>query len=266
MLTPIYHFIKTDLYKHILLNAAAGEIEPGVTNEHVSAANDEFHLVLSEAYNNARNDLERAYVGYVKTLFSDEWNDAGDYLDSVFELTSCGRNEQWTQILSIPSGRANQALEFFNNMSTCDPLSTIPWINAAMASLYFGDPAQALSIADTAIERVGFTPLLERTRFQALLAADQLEDAQQSLQNLSGRAHTIGQLGLYAALGDREAAAALINVLYEQSDQVISGELPGKNGVEPQFSSNTAETGAVRPIGVFRFAADSLCYLILTLE
>jgi TolB-like protein/DNA-binding winged helix-turn-helix (wHTH) protein len=186
---PAY-FIQADLYTHILLNAAAGESGAYVSDDYVATADREFRQTLKAAYETARNDLERAYVGSVKVLFSDNWAEAGDYLDRVFGLTSCGRHEEWTQILSIPFGRADKALTFFRNMTKCDPLSTIPWINAAMASLYAGDPGQALSLTDTAIEKVGFTPLLERTRFEALLGAGKLEEAQQSLQNLSGRAHT----------------------------------------------------------------------------
>ncbi len=232
-LVPVFwpaHFVKTDLYTHILLNAAAGESQPTLSAEYIDRADDELNATLTAAYDGARNDKERAYVGVVKTLFSNDWTDAASYLGRAFELANCGRNEQWTQVLSVPFGQARQARQLYYKNMECDPIAQIAWVNAAMASLYLGEASQALSIIDTAKGKIGFTLLLERTRFEALLAAGRFDEANQTLQNLSGRVRMIEQIGLHAALGERRAAKELTELLYKQSSDFSSGELAAPLG------------------------------------
>jgi TolB-like protein/DNA-binding winged helix-turn-helix (wHTH) protein len=223
-------FVKTDLYTHILLNAAAGESQPNLSAEYIDRADDELARILAAAYDGARDDKERAYVGVVKTLFSNNWTDAVSYLDRAFKLANCGRYEQWTQVLSVPYGQARQARQLYQKNMKCDPIAHIAWVNAAMASLYLGEAAQALSIIDAAKEKVGFTPLLERTRFEALLAAGRFDDANQTLQNLSGKVRMIEQVGLHAALGEGGAAKQLAEALYQQSSEISSSELAAPLG------------------------------------
>ncbi len=262
------HFVKTDLYTHILLNAAAGESQPNLSAEYIDRADDELAKILAAAYDGARNDKERAYVGVVKTLFSNDWTDAVSYLSRAFELSNCGRHEQWTQVLSVPFGQARQARQLYYKNVECDPIVQIAWVNAAMASLYLGEAPRALSILGAAKGKVGFTPLLERTRFEALLAAGRYEEANQALQNLSGRVRIIEQIGLHAALGEGGAAKQLAEALYQQSSEISSGELAAPLGnradalilsISPLLGERDAANAAAaridaRPFGSARLA------------
>ena len=212
------HFVQTDLYTHVLLNAAAGNPQSDLSVMTVEDASREFRTLLSTAYDAARNDLERAYVGAVATLYSDDWSNAGEYLDRIFATRRCAIDEQWTQILSTAFGRAQAARDFFDHTTRCAPFFTIQWVNAAMARLYLGDPAGALDTIEEAKARVGFNPLLERTRFEALLAAGRLDAAEETLQQLNGRVRMIEQIGMHAMRAERDRAEALAQKLYAEGE------------------------------------------------
>ncbi|NOX82852.1 MAG: hypothetical protein GXP06_07680 [Alphaproteobacteria bacterium] len=262
------HFVKTDLYTHILLNAASGESQPDVSSALIEDAGSRLAKILEVSYQNARDDEKRAYVGIVQTLFSDDWADAGDYLDRVFRLTECGRYEQWLQVLAVPFGRAEQAHQFYMDITECDPHTTLMWINAAMASLFVDEAQQALAIIENSKKKVDFSPLLERTRFEALLAAGRFEEANQTLQNLSGRVRIIEQIGLHAALGEGAAAKQLAEALYQQSSEISSAELAAPLGnradalilsIAPLLGERDAANAAAaridaRPFGSARLA------------
>ncbi|NNE39285.1 MAG: hypothetical protein HKN14_00035 [Marinicaulis sp.] len=226
---PAY-FVQSDLYTHVLLDAASGQSlsdGPHLTPENASS---EFNELLKTAYFAARSDLERAYVGSVRALFSDDWSDAGSYLDAILSTRSCAIDEQWTQILSITFGRTEKARRFFEHTTRCAPAYNIQWINAAMASLYLHDSDRALSILEEGKTHTGFNLLLERTRFQAYLAGGRAGDAQRLLKNFSGRARTIEQIHLFAFRGERDAASRLAARLYVHESDETFDDLAGPLG------------------------------------
>lgn len=226
---PAY-FVQTDLYTHILLDAAAGDAPSDAAAISPETASAEFQELLSMAYDAARSDLERAYVGAVQALFSDDWSDAGIYLDTVLATTSCAIDEQWTQILSVAFGRAEAAQRFFEHTTQCAPLYNIQWINAAMASLYQGHTDEALALIEAGKARVGFNLLLERTRFEVLLAAGRFDEAEMVLNNFSGRARIIEEIGLNAARGERDAAVRVADRLFQESGDETFDDLAGPLG------------------------------------
>ncbi|MEO1250839.1 MAG: winged helix-turn-helix domain-containing protein [Pseudomonadota bacterium] len=226
---PAY-FVQTDLYTHILLDAASGWSDSHAPHHTPETASAEFSSLLKTAYAAARSDLERAYVGAIRSLFSDDWSAAGSYLDTVLATESCAIDEQWTQILSIAFGRAEKARRFFEHTTRCAPAYNIQWINAAMASLYLNDPDRAQSILEEGKVHAGFNPLLERTRLQAYLAAGRDDDAEQLLNNFSGRARTIEQISLHAFRNEREAASRLAAQLYAYDGDESFDDLAGPLG------------------------------------
>jgi adenylate cyclase len=210
------HLHSADLYSHILLDLAAGVDPASMPPAEVSRARAEQERRLREAWRAAPNQSARDFIEITRRVFTDDWTGLGALLLRGFEHTEACGFDQW-QHQAMAFGMAEPARDFFLRATRCNALDEPHWVHAAMASLYAGDAALALEIAERGLEVAHVTGFgLEGVRLESLIALGRLDEARASLPRLDGSTNTSleeGESWIAAARGDRATLQALTHQL-----------------------------------------------------
>jgi adenylate cyclase len=210
------HLHSADLYSHILLDLASGVDPESLPLAEVARARAEQERRLREASRVAPNQAARDFVEITRRVFSDDWTGLGALLLRSFEHTEACGFDQWNH-QAMAFGMAEPARDFFLRATRCNALEEPHWVHAAMASLYAGNAAQALEIAERGLEVTHVTGFgLEEVRLQALIALGRMDEARASLPRLDGSTNTSreeGEAWIAAARGDRATLQTLTHRL-----------------------------------------------------
>jgi adenylate cyclase len=210
------HLHSADLYSHILLDLASGVDPESLPPAEVFRARAEQERRLREASRVAPNQAARDFVEITRRVFSDDWTGLGALLLRSFEHTEACGFDQWNH-QAMAFGMAEPARDFFLRATRCNALEEPHWVHAAMASLYAGNAAQALEIAERGLEVTHVTGFgLEEVRLQALIALGRMDEARASLPRLDGSTNTSreeGEAWIAAARGDRATLQTLTHRL-----------------------------------------------------
>lgn len=206
-------FHSADLYSHMLLVLAAGVDPDALPPEEMARAREEHERRLREASRAAPSQAARDYIEVTRMLFSDDWTGLAALMRRAYEHTEACGYDQWMHVAGPAFGMAEAARELFLRATRCNGLDESNWLHAATASLYAGDAARALELADRGLEVADIEGYgLQGGRLISLLALERYDEASASLSGLSGSLNTsrlLGEAWLAAARGDREALDAV---------------------------------------------------------
>jgi len=195
-----------DLYSHILLSQANGELVGSITEDDIEAAPENFRRNYDLAIRHAGNAGQRGSAEHDAALVLGNWNGLSALVDRSLATTGC-RTAYWTHLTSAPFGKAQDLAQAFSRTAECNPLWQRSWLHIAQARLWDGDITGALSTAETGMEFVQHE-WLTRTYIMGLTADGQTARAKQlaSTHLRSDREQLISKFMVAAIEGDASAA------------------------------------------------------------
>jgi len=216
-----YH--SADLYTHILLELAAGVDPATLPAKEVARAREQHEQHLREALRAAPNAAARDFVEITRKSASDDWTGLGALVRRAMDHTEACSFDQWMHVAGPAFGMAEPARQFFLRAARCNALDESNWLHAAINSIYTGDAAQALEIAERGLEVANVTGFgLEEIRLESLLALGRFDEARAALSRLDGSINfnrAKGEAWIAAARGDRAALDDLRQRLMRPSNQ-----------------------------------------------
>ena len=201
------HRLHSDLYAHLLQNAAYGE---DISAAEQDRAVQQLMADLNNGIRSATSPSRRLAITYDKALFAGQWNSLTAIVDEIASLEECSE-PGWMDITAVPFGQARDYLAISEREIKCDPLSYGGWRSAADSHLWLGDPDAAIQVATEGSEKTSHETMLN-TLFSATLSAGRFDEAE-SLIVLSGSADgnmAIWRLTLAAARGDAKQTERLL--------------------------------------------------------
>ncbi len=138
----------TDLYSHILMSQANGELDGTITDDDVKYALENLRRNYELVVRYAGDASQRLSVEHDSALVLGNWNGLSALVDSSLSTTGCVA-AYWIHFSSAAFGKARNLKEAFQRLATCDPLLTRSWRIMAEAQLWEGDLAGAISTAGT---------------------------------------------------------------------------------------------------------------------
>lgn len=241
------HRLYTDLYAHTLIDSAYGE---DLSDEERKTAYARMEASYDTAISTAIGAGQRLTTAYDKALLTGHWNELSPIFDEVTRQTGCV-DLGWLDLLNIPFGRAAEFRELSLRVAECDPLNYSGWRGASFASLWLGDAAAAIEIAE---EGRGKSPhaLLTLALFRAYVSAGRFDDAESLvLRDVTiSSTQAIMRIQLAAATGDKQLSESLFrsNVITDEIDDeylIPTAAIVGDHELANRFA---AEVDA-RPFG-----------------
>lgn len=180
-------FHSADLYTHILLELAAGVDPATVPPDEVARAREQHEQRLREASRAAPNAAARDFVEITRKSVSDDWTGLAALVRGAFDHTEACSFDQWMHVAGPAFGMAEPAREFWLRAARCNALDESNWLHAAITSIYAGDAARALEIAERGLEVANVTGFgLEEIRLESLIALGRLDEARAALSRQEG--------------------------------------------------------------------------------
>jgi len=208
----------TDLYVHMLMDDAIGQINKGVTEQDLAEAPDKIMMDLTMAAENARNFAERNNIEFDLAFLSGDWRGLPGYIDRFLADDGCD-SATWAPGIIAVSGLAARYTERARQVRKCDPMRSHSWFDESRAFLWAGNPQEALKVAREGLEVAprGWLPI-------ALVRALVANGLYEEVDNAVATQFRVAEDGLMskvlksAAMGNREAASALYEQLRQQPD------------------------------------------------
>jgi adenylate cyclase len=200
------YIVSSDLHTHILISRASGELNGNITQEDLANAPAAIRANYDKALHYTNDDMQRAVVEFDRSLLLGEWRGLAMRSDLAFTAQGC-QIALWPQLVSGAFGRAQSLFNAYERVAVCDPLRASSWIHMVRASLWLGQPVQAIRTAETGLKSSSHDWVLE-SYILALNAAGRAEEASAAastrLQNESSMLIT---KSLLAAMNGDKAAA-----------------------------------------------------------
>jgi TolB-like protein len=167
------HFLRTDLYGHIIYNNAIGLIP--ASPEVLESSLAEILSSLAQAARYAPTEGQRLFIEAERAEFSSDWSGIPEKFDRAFQFTDC-IPVNWVGSLAGIFGWADQLSTLFQRNLRCDPLSGLWATFVGQNELWAGRPQAALEASERHLREVGFNPWVDDARFSALLATGKYRD------------------------------------------------------------------------------------------
>ncbi|MCJ7814450.1 MAG: hypothetical protein MUP31_00215 [Xanthomonadales bacterium] len=167
----------SDLYSHILMSQANGELDGAITDDDVKSAPENLRRNYERVVRHAGNAGQRLSVEHDSALVLGNWNGLSALVDRTLSTTGC-EAAYWVHLSSAAFGKAQELIEAFTRTAACDPLLTRPWHLMTGARVWDGDIAGALSTAETGM-KVSQSEWLTRWYIVALASDGQVDKASQ---------------------------------------------------------------------------------------
>jgi len=196
----------SDLYIHILLSHANGELDGTITENDVQNAPENLRRNYDLAVHYAKNDGERLSAEHDRALVLGHWNGLSALTDRALATPGCDAG-YWIQLTSAAFGKSRNLLDAFSRIAACDPLSIRSWVQMTIASLWLGDLSLALTTAEKGMNSVQ-SEWLTRTYILALARSGRVTEANQmaSTHLRSDSEQLIAKFMVAAAVGDADRA------------------------------------------------------------
>jgi TolB-like protein len=203
------HVSHSDLFTHILISNANGELDGNIMPEDIENAPAALKLDLENAVRSAANIESRLAAEFDLALTLGEWRGLSSLSERSLQQPGCN-SANWSQLASSAFGRAQLARDAFSQLAVCDPMLYRPWAQLIRAHLWLGEPQSAIESVDSRLLDIDHQWIIS-AYVTALAAVGRGEEAEQvisgSLRKESERlfSNTI----LAAQLGNEETAAEL---------------------------------------------------------
>ena len=136
----------SDLFIHMLNDAAVGRTNVGVTEEDLTNAYPSAIADYEAATRHARTPQMRLMTELDLAFLSGNWRGLSGRVERVLAEPGClGAN--WMPTIAALIGYAEQDRDRAKTRLACDPLRSLSWFNLARATLWAGDKVEALRLA-----------------------------------------------------------------------------------------------------------------------
>ncbi len=196
----------SDLYSHILLSQANGELDGTITESDIQNAPENLRRNYDLVVRYAKNDGERLSAEHDRALVLGNWNGLSALTDRALSTPGCDAG-YWIQLTSAAFGKSRNLLDAFARVAACDPLSVRSWVHMMGASLWLGDLPLALATAEKAMNSVQ-GEWLTRTYILALARGGRVAEADKmtSTHLRSDSEQLIAKFMVAAVVGDADRA------------------------------------------------------------
>ncbi len=232
-LAPDFHSAylrRSDLYVHILMTHANGELSGNISQEDLEAA----PLALKEnqlnAIQSADSSESRLASEFDMALTQGDWQ--GLSARSAHALRTAGCSPAfWSQLASGAFGQADLLRDAYARVAACDPMQARPWVHLVHAYLWLGEPKRTIETARRRLQTTN-NQWVVSAYVRALAAEGRPDEAKQAINDLLryDDARLFSRAMLAAQTGDAQTARAL------------QQEFLGKHGPNDYFSLMMAAT------------------------
>ena len=194
----------SDLYSHILLSQANGELDGTITENDIKNAPENLRRNYDLVVRYAKNDGERLSAEHDRALVLGNWNGLSALTDRALATPGCDAG-YWIQLTSAAFGKSRNLQDAFSRIAACDPLSVRSWVHMTNASLWLGDLPLALTTAEKGMNSVQ-SEWLTRTYILALARGGRVTEANQmaSTHLRSDSEQLIAKFMVAAVAGDAD--------------------------------------------------------------
>ncbi len=200
-----------DLYTHILMSEASGQLDGNITNEDIATAPAALKQDYDRAMQYARNADERVKFEADRALILGEWRGLNTLSDRSLGQTGCTAG-YWIHLATGPFGKAREMQSAFTRMAECDPFTERATVHRITADLWLGRPELALQQSRVALQESTHHSLIW-AEVMALAMLDQFSEARQAVANrpLTQEERPFVQSMLAALEGRKEASIEFQN-------------------------------------------------------
>jgi adenylate cyclase len=174
-----YH---SDLYAHILLAEASGQLDGDITEADVAMSPALLQKDYEAFVTHARNAAELHNAEFGQALLLGPWRGLASLSEKAAAPPGC-EAAVWLHLVGPAFGQGEAVLDAFRRMATCDPLSSRAWVNQVGASLWLGRSEDAVRLAEQGLARMQ-PPLLAQQYALALAFSGDLEAAGDAARRL----------------------------------------------------------------------------------
>lgn len=214
----------SDLYSHILISQANGELTGTITDDDVRDAPLHLQKNYQQVVSHAGTAGQRLSAEHDSALVLGNWNGLSALTDRALSTPGC-ETAYWIHLSSAAFGKPQELIDAFSRTAACDPLLTRPWVHMTVANLWLGNLPESLESAEKGMRSVQ-SEWLSRSYILALAAVGREDDAKQLITAhlRSDNEQLIAKFQIAALTGDASSALA-----YEE-------EFLGKHGPNDYIS------------------------------
>lgn len=201
-----YH---SDLYAHILLAQAAGQLDGDITEADVAASPALLRQDYEAFVAHARNAAELHNAEFGQALLLGPWRALASLSEKAAAPPGC-EAAVWLHLIGPAFGQGEEVLDTYRRMAACDPLSSRAWVHKVGAALWLGRREDAVRMAEQGLARMQ-PPLLAQQYALALAFSGKAEAAADAARHLIRKQDDLllTRAMLAAIGGDPDAAARL---------------------------------------------------------
>ncbi len=167
----------SDLYSHILISEANGELTGTITENDIRGAPSQIRKTYEQVVQHAVTAGQRLSAEHDRALVLGNWNGLSALTDRALSTPGC-ETAYWIHLSSAAFGKQRELIDAFSRTAACDPLLTRPWVHMTVANLWLGNLPVALATAESGMQSVQ-SEWLTRSYIFALAAAGREDEAMQ---------------------------------------------------------------------------------------
>ena len=172
----------SDLFVHMLNDAAVGRTNVGVTEEDLANAYRAAITDYEAATRYARTEKMRRMAGLDLAFLSGNWRGLSGRVERTLDEPGCSGANWMATVAVVIGGHEEQYRERTRTELACDPLRSLSWFNAARAELWAGDKVEALRLAREGL-RIAPGSWLGMATIRILVANGLYDEASQEIES-----------------------------------------------------------------------------------
>lgn len=184
-LAPDFHaaYINhSDLYVHILLTHANGELDGNISDEDIRTAPGVLRSDYEKAFQSAKNNDSRLATDFDMALSLGEWRGLASRAGQTLLATGAAPS-YWIQLASAAFGQAELLLDSFSRFAAYDPVGLRPWVHMNFALLWLGRAQETVDLVESRVQGVNHSRIASVYVF-ALAALGRTADAHKAINSL----------------------------------------------------------------------------------
>lgn len=143
----------SDLHVHILMSAAAGELDGNITQDDVRNAPAAMKHDYDQSIRFAKNTGQRLVAEFDRALLMGNWTGLSSLSEQALIYPEC-EVALWAYMAGSPFGQAQMVSDAYSRQAACDPLLARSWVHIAGAYLWLDQPELAARTARRQLETI----------------------------------------------------------------------------------------------------------------
>jgi len=153
-LAPDFHHAylrRSDLYVHILMTQANGELSGNISPGDLDAAPPALKKDQVSAIQSAGNSESRLAAEFDMAITQGDWRGLSARSARGLQTARCSP-AYWSQLASGAFGQADLLRDAFSRFAVCDPVESRPWVHLSHAYLWLGEAKRAIEVAQSRLQ------------------------------------------------------------------------------------------------------------------